>query len=150
MNSNRIYVRRGLYILASMAFLFGIYILFKAQSPTGSVLVEGDENEEHSRLAKLDPPSSSASGTVLGVTGQLVAVQRTTPRTISLVYVNGDLPIGLAAGKTVNVRGELKNGLIYTDNITITGDILWAAPFTAPQPLGLIDHVIFFIAYMLL
>lgn len=150
MNSNQIYACRGLYILASMAFLFGIYILFMTPGLTGSALVEGDKNGEHSRLVKLDLPSSSASGTVLSVIGQLVIVQGMTPRTISLVYVNRSLPVELASGKTVNVRGEFKNGLIYMDNITITGDILWAVPFTAPQPLGLIDHVIFFIAYMLL
>jgi len=150
MNSNQIYVRRGLYILASMVFLSGIYILFMTPGPTSSTLVEGDKNKEHSCLVKLDLPSSPVSGTVLSVTGQLVAVQGIIPHTISLVYVNTALPEGLVPGNTVNVNGEFKKDPIFTDNITITGEILRAAPFTAPQSLGLIDHVIFFIAYILL
>jgi hypothetical protein len=88
------------------------------------------------------------SDTVLDVTGPFIAVQgANSPCTISLVYVNGDLPTGLAAGKTVMMRSEFKKGLFNADDITITGGTPWAAPNTPPQSRGLIDSVIFFRAY---
>ena len=141
---------KTLCVLPIVAALFGIYVLAKPQSLTGSALTDRDEKKQNERLAKLDLPCSSVSGTVLDVTGQLVAVQGASPHMISLVYVNVDLPTGLASGKTVNVHGEFKSGFIYTDNITVTGGTPWAVQNTPPQPLGLIDHIIFFIAYRLL
>ena len=129
MNSNRIYMHKALSVLAIVAALFGIYVLAKPQSLTGSALADRDEKKRTERLAKLDLPCSSVSGTVLDVTGQIVAVQEAdSPCTISLVYVNGDLPTGLAPGKTVIMSGEFKKGLFITDNITITG----VTPGTAP------------------
>jgi hypothetical protein len=152
MNSNGIYMSKALSIciLIILAALFGIYVLAKPQGLTGSALTGCDEKKQNERLAKLDPPCSSMSGTVLDVTGQIVAVQgANSPCTISLVYVNGDLPIALAPGKTVMMRGEFKKGLFVTDNITLTGGTPGAAPDTSPQPLGLFDHMIFFISYWL-
>ena len=141
---------KALSVLAIATVLFGIHVLVKAQSLKGSALVGRDEKKQNERLAKLDPACRSVSGTVLDVTGQIVAVQgANSPRTISLVYVNGDLPTALAPGKTVIMCGEFKKGLFVTDNITITGGIPGAAPDTSPQPLGLFDHMIFFISYWL-
>jgi cytochrome c-type biogenesis protein CcmE len=142
---------KTLCILAILVTLFGIYVLAEPQSLTGLALTERDEKKQIGRLAKLDPPSSSVSGTILDVTGQTVAVQAAdNPWTICLVYVNGDLPTGLVPGKTVIMRGEFKKGLFVTDNITITGVTPGTAPNTSPQPLGLIDHMIFFRTYWLL
>jgi cytochrome c-type biogenesis protein CcmE len=150
MNSNRIYMLKTLCALAIVAALFGIYVLAKPQGLTGSALADRDGKKRTERLAKLDLPCNSVSGTVLDVTGQIVTVQGTdSPCTISLVYVNGDLPIALAPGKTVITCGEFKKGLFVTDNITITGVTPGTAPDTSPQPLGLFDHMIFFISYWL-
>lgn len=151
MNSNRVYIHKGLSVLAILAALIGIYLLAKVQSLKGSALTDRVEKKQNERLAKLDLPCGSVSGTVLDVTGQIVVVQGAdSPCTISLVYVNGDLPIALAPGKAVMMFGEFKKGLFVTDNITITGGTPGVGPDASPQPLGLVDHVIFFIAYWLL
>lgn len=144
-------MHKALSVLAIVTVLFGIYVLAKVQSLTGSALADHDEKKQNERLAKLDPPCRSVSGTVLNVTGQFFAVQGAeSPCTISLVYVNGDLPTGLAPGRTVIMYGELKEGLFNADNITITGGTPCTAPDTPSQPLGLIDQMIFFMAYRLL
>ena len=151
MNSNRIYMLKTLCALTIVAALFGIYVLAKVQSLTGSALADRDGKKQNECLAKLDTPCRSVSGTVLNVIGQIVAVQRAdSPFTISLVYINGDIPTGLVAGKTVIMNGEFKNGLCVTDNITITEGTPRAVPETSPQPLGLVDRMIFFITYWLL
>lgn len=156
MNSNRIYMHKALSVLAIVTVLFGIYLLAKARSLTGSALADHDEGKQdeekqNKRLAKLDPSCSSVSGTVLDVEGQFVAVQEAdSPCTISLAYVKGSLPTVLAPGKTVIMRGEFNKGLFNTDNVTITGGTPWTALDTPPQPVGMIDHIIFFIAYGLL
>ena len=151
MNSDGIYMFKALCtcILAVLAALFGIYVLSKPQSLAGSDPKDRDERKQIEHLVKVDPLCSSVSGTVLNVAGNLVTVQGTNPHTISLVYVNGDLPTALAPGKTVIMCGEFKQGLFVTDNITITGGTPGAAPDTSPQPLGLFDHMIFFISYWL-
>jgi cytochrome c-type biogenesis protein CcmE len=142
---------KTLFVLVLMAASFGIYVLAKPQSLTGSALADRNEKKQNGHLAKLDLPCSSVSGTVLDVTGQIVTVQGDdSPCTISLVYVNGDLPTGLAPGKTVIMSGEFKKGLFRTDHITITGVTPWTAMDTSPQSLGLVDHMIFFMAYWLL
>lgn len=138
---------KALSVLAIVTVLFGIYVLSKVQSLTSSALADHDEKKQNECFAKLDPPCRSVSGTVLDVTGQIVAVQRSdSPFTISLVYVNGDIPTGLTPGKTVIMSGEFKNGFFITDNITITQSTPEAASDTSPQPLGLVDRMIFFIA----
>ena len=142
---------KTLCVLPIVAVLFGIYVFAKSQSLMSPALTDCDEKKQIERLAKLDLLCSSVSGTVLDVSGQTIAVQGTdNPWTISLVYVNGDIPTGLAPGKTVIIHGEFKKGLFVTDNITLTGVTPGIAPDTSPQPLGLVDHMIFFIAYRLL
>jgi cytochrome c-type biogenesis protein CcmE len=141
---------KTLCVLAIVTVLFGIYVLAKPQSLTDSALTGRDEKKQNERLAKLAPPCSSVSGTVLDVAGQTVAVQGAdSPCTISLVYVNGNLPTGLVPGKTVIMRGEFKQGLFVTDNITLTGGTPGAAPDTSSQLLGLFNRMIFFISYWL-
>ncbi len=100
MNSNRIYMLKTLCALTIVTVLFGIYVLAKVQSLTGSALADHDEKKQNERLVKLDPPCRSVSGTVLNVTGQFFAVQAAeSPCTISLVYANGDFPQGLRPAK---------------------------------------------------
>jgi len=150
MNSNRIYMLKTLCALTIVAALFGIYVLAKVQSLTGSALADRDGKKQNECLAKLDTPCRSVSGTVLNVIGQIVAVQRAdSPFTINLVYVNGDVPAGLAPGKTVIMSGEFKKGLFIRDNITITGVTPGTTPDTSSQHLGLFDRMIFFISYWL-
>jgi hypothetical protein len=139
-----------LYVLAIVTFIFSICVLSKGYPLKGSEFIYDHEKEEHEHFGKIVPQFCSASGTVLDVTGQLVTVQETSPCRINFVYIKGDLPVGLAPGKTVDVRGKFKNGLINTDHILITGDTPWTSPVTRPPTLGLIDSVIFFIAYKLL
>jgi phospholipase C len=145
MTLNQIYRRKVLYVLATVALLFSIYMLSKARIPMGSALLEENEKEEHERQGKHDPPPNSASGTVLDVTGNLVAIQGEIHRTIRLAYINGNLPAGLVPGITVHVSGEFEKGLIYADKISLTGGTPWPAPTTPPQPSGQIDHIIFLI-----
>lgn len=143
-------MHKALSVLAIVTVLFGIYALTNVQSVTSSALADHDEKKQNECFAKLDPPCLLVSGTVLDVIGQIVAVQRAdSPFTINLVYVNGDVPIGLAAGKTVIMSGEFKKGLFITDNITITGVTPGTTPDTSSQHLGLFDRMIFFISYWL-
>ena len=46
----------------------------------------------------------------------------------------------------VNLRGELKNGLIHMDDNTITDGTNLNILVPPLQPVGLIGHMIFFIA----
>jgi hypothetical protein len=149
MNSDRFYMHKALSVLAIVTVLLGIYVLVEVQSLTGSALAGHDEEKENGNLAKLDPSCSSVSGMVLNVEGQFVPVQE-ADSTISFAYVNGNLSTGLAPGKTVIMRGELTEGPFNVDNITITVGTPCTSPDTPSQPLGLIDQMIFFMAYRLL
>jgi cytochrome c-type biogenesis protein CcmE len=125
-------------------------MLAKAWNLTTSVLGEHDQKKRNEHLAKLEFPCIAVRGTVLDVTGQFVAVQDVdNPCSISLVYVKGKLPTGLTPGKTVMMHGKFKKGIFNTENITITEKTPWVALETPPQPVGMIDRIIFFIAYCL-
>ena len=144
-------MHKALYVPAIIAVLFSIYVLAKWQNLTSLALVAYDEKKQIGRFTKLDRPYTSMSATVLNVTGQFLAVQEVdSPCTISLVYAKGNLPTGLTPGKTVMIQGKFNNGLFKTDNVTITGGTPSIALDTPSQPVGMIDHIIFFIAYGLL
>ena len=144
-------MHRALFVPAIVAVLFGIYVLAKWQNLTGLALVAHDEKKQIGPLAELDRPCTSMTATVLNMTGQFIAVQEVdSPCTISLVYVKGNLPTGLTPGKTVIMHGKFNKGFFNTDNVTITGNTPSIALDTPPQPVGMIDHIIFFIAYCLL
>jgi phospholipase C len=89
--------------------------------------------------------STLVEGTVLDVTGQLVAVQATKDHTIRLVRLSGAVPPEIAPGKTVAVRGQLRRGLITQPTLRVTGGAAWPTPTTSPQPAGRIDHILFLI-----
>ncbi len=88
---------------------------------------------------------NDASGTVVDVTGRLVAVQESGDQTIWTVYVPGDLPKGIEPGKTVSARGQFRNGLIEAKTIQVTGGAAWPAAPAPSQPSNRIDHVVFLI-----
>lgn len=145
-------MHKALCVPVILAVLFGICVLAKWQNLLlGLVLMDHDEKRQNRPLAKLDPLCTSISATVLNVTGQFLAVQEAdSPCTISLIYVKGNLPTGLTPGKTLMMHGKFKKGIFNTENITITGKTPWIALETPPQPVGMIDRIIFFIAYCLL
>jgi phospholipase C len=91
------------------------------------------------------PPTNAVVGTVLDVTGHLIAVQATDNRTIHTVFLPGDLPPDLAPGKSVEAQGQFQKGLIVASSVRITGGTAWPGPTTPPQPTGRIDHVLFLI-----
>jgi hypothetical protein len=152
MNSNRVYMHKALFVPAIVTALLGIYVLAETQILTSFTLSDHVEGKQNEGLARIDLSCSTVSGTVLDAQGQFVVVQEAdSPCTIiSFAYVKGNLPTGLAPGKTVIIHGEFKEGLFNGDNITITGGTLWSPPNIPSQPLGLIDHMIFFMAYRLL
>lgn len=89
--------------------------------------------------------ANSVQGTVLDVTGKLVAIQSTNDRTIRMVYLPGGVPPGVQPGKTARADGQFDKGLIRADGITITGGQAWPVPKTPAQPSGRIDHILFLI-----
>ena len=89
--------------------------------------------------------NTTVIGTVLDVTGKLVAVQKASEGTIFTAYFPGVIPKNVKPGVTGSVTGKLSNGLIYTDTIKVTGGNAWPASTTAIQPSGQIDHVVFLI-----
>jgi phospholipase C len=145
MKLNQVYRGKVLYFLAIVALLSGIYGLSKAQSTTGTDLQEEFNKEEDERYRLESLTDRPVRGTVLDVTGNLVAIQREIHHTILLAYVNENLPAELVPGIEVDVSGKFKNGLIYADEITVIGGTPWPAPTTPPQPSGQIDHIIFLI-----
>ncbi len=149
MDLSQVYRRKVLYVLAIVALLFGIYVLWEVRSPTGTptdtALLKEFKKELGERFRWESLTDRPVRGTVLDVTGNLVAIQRKIPPTIRLAYVNGNLPAGLVPGIKADVSGEFKNGLIHADKIIVTGGTAWPVPTTPPQPSGRIDHIIFLI-----
>src|SRR5579884_3247937 len=86
-----------------------------------------------------------ADGTVLNVTGHLIAVQNNLDPTIRVIYVPGDVPQSIVPGKRIIAAGRPKEGLIQTDSVRVCGNTAWPAPSTPPQPTGEIDHILFVI-----
>jgi phospholipase C len=89
--------------------------------------------------------NTSVIGTVLDVTGNLIAVQKVSGDTVFTVYYSAAIPNNVKPGVTASVTGKLSNGLIYADTIKVTGGNAWPATTTTIQPSGQIDHVVFLI-----
>jgi phospholipase C len=85
------------------------------------------------------------TGTVLDVTGHLIAVQADTVGAIRTVYMSGGVPGAVAPGVRVIARGTVQAGLIRTPRIRVIGGTAWPAPTTPNQPPGRIDHILFLI-----
>jgi phospholipase C len=88
---------------------------------------------------------SVIAGTILDVTGNLVAVQDRDHQTIRMVSVSDTQLTGLVPGKIVTVRGVISGGLVVATNMKITGGNPWPEPSTPSQPSGHIDHILFLI-----
>jgi phospholipase C len=84
-------------------------------------------------------------GTVLDVTGHLVAVQAAPDNTIRTVYVPGSIPAAVAPGKTVIARGTFKQGLIHGQQIEVTGGEAWPPPRPLHPGTRPIEHILFVI-----
>jgi phospholipase C len=96
------------------------------------------------RPRKLLPPEVFV-GTVVDITGHLVAVHSDDSKTIRVSYVKGVVPPELVPGKTVQVTGTLRNGITYDPKIEITGGTPWP-PAHAPKPRsGRVEHIFFVI-----
>jgi phospholipase C len=85
------------------------------------------------------------TGTVLDITGSLVAVREATKNTIHTVSLSTPLPSDLAPGKTVAVQGQLQQGLFVASSLRVTGGTAWPAATTPAQTPGRIDHIIFLV-----
>jgi phospholipase C len=102
------------------------------------------------------PPATqqTITGTVMDITGPLVAVRNNAPNpdatmkfTIHTVLLSSLIPLpgGLAPGKTVAVRGQNQAGLFVASDVQVTGGTAWPPPTTPTQTPGHIDHIIFLI-----
>ena len=102
------------------------------------------ENQAHITLPSSDAwLNHGVAGTVLNVTGRIVAV-RTANNTIATVYVpRGSLAV--LPGQRVAVTGSLRHGVVWASDVRTTGGRPWPAPVTPVQPTGQIRHVIFII-----
>ncbi len=89
-------------------------------------------------------PAFRLLGTVVDITGSLVAVQRNKGTVFTVYTPNGILP-SIKPGVTVSVNGTRSNGLVWADQIRVTGGAAWPEPTTPVQPTGKIDHIIFLI-----
>jgi phospholipase C len=92
-----------------------------------------------------DTKDGTITGTIVDVTGNLVAVRNENDKTIRVVLVSDMQLSGLVPGKTVEADGTASGGLIIVSNITITGGGPWSEPSTPSQPSGQIDHILFLI-----
>jgi phospholipase C len=112
--------------------------------------VTEEEEEEKANPANLAVQrllggKNNIRGTVVDVTGNLVAVREFIDPTIWTVNISGRLPAGIAPGKTVSVRGRFGNGLINAKTIKITGGKTWPVVKAASEPTRQIEHILFLI-----
>ena len=84
-------------------------------------------------------------GTVLNVTGHLVAIQGSLDPTIRVIYVPGDVPENVAPGESVIAAGRPKDGYIQASTVQVCSGNAWPHATPPPQPTGQIDHIIFVI-----
>ncbi len=89
--------------------------------------------------------ADSVQGTVLDVTGKLVAVQDAKDRTIRTVYLPDGVPSGVVPGKTVSAGGRFDKGIIRAKGLRITGGKAWPSPKAPPKSTGRIEHILFLI-----
>lgn len=88
---------------------------------------------------------AAITGTIVDVTGNLVAVRDGDNQTIRVVSVSDTQLTGLVPGKTVEADGTASGGLIIAGNIKITGGSPWPETSTPSEPSGQINHILFLI-----
>ena len=89
--------------------------------------------------------NTTLNGTVVDVSGSLIAIQQGIGGTVFTAYYPEEIPNNVKPGVTVSVTGTSKSGLIYADQIKVTGGNAWPAAITPKQTSGQIDHVVFLI-----
>jgi len=81
-------------------------------------------------------------GTVLDVTGSLAAVQDERSRTIFMVQLPGGGP-GLPPGQVVDLTGDLQNGVLHADSVSLAGGKPWPQAAPAGESAEPIQHILF-------
>lgn len=83
------------------------------------------------------------NGTVLNVTGHLIALQGKNDPTIRVAYVPGQVAPSVVPGVNLSVVGELSGGLIRASAVQVCGGTPWPTRTIFIPPAGHIDHIIF-------
>ena len=104
----------------------------------------GEAGRARLRRPRQLPPHTFA-GTIVDVTGHMVAVQDESDNTIRVAYVPGSVPPGLAPGRTVEVSGETRSGVVHNPRFEALAGEAWPPSTTRSQPSGRIDHILFII-----
>lgn len=111
--------------------------------------VGGDSDDEDKdpahqvNLVKMD--RNSITGTVVDLTGKMIAVQAPVNHTIWTVYALGPLPDGIEPGKTISAVGHFKNGMIMATTVKVMGGKAWPSFGQTVKSSGRIEHIIFLI-----
>ena len=131
-----------------IALLFSTCLPCQAQQ--GSAIEEESKTDtglpkQEAGYRRNGPPPTEVNGTVLDITGHLVAVLARADRTIWVTYVPGDLPPDLVVGKTVRLSGTFEKGFMHANLINVVGGTAWPTPTTPRQRSGRIDHILFLI-----
>jgi len=122
-----------------------ILILLLALTAISSAFAEQQRAKRPAIEEKKGQAEGMIIGTIVDITGNLVAVQEGDDYTIRVVSVPDAHLTGLAPGKIVEAHGFVSGGLFLADEIKITGGSPWPEPSTPLQPSGQIDHILFLI-----
>ena len=123
-----------------------ILMLLLTLTVVSSAFAEQQRDKQHATQEKQKEAKTSViAGTILDVTGNLVAVQDNDHQTIRVVSVSDTQLTGLVPGKTVEANGTASGGLVVASEINITGGSPWPEPSMPSQSSGRIDHILFLI-----
>ncbi|WCK52597.1 alkaline phosphatase family protein [Aneurinibacillus sp. Ricciae_BoGa-3] len=131
-------------------YLYLPYRHVQVTNPSKSSQSEEDDGEDSpiktvEAIKQLAGGVNDVSGTVVDVTGQLIAVQEPGNMTVWTVYSSNAIPRNVQPGKTISVHGQFRNGLIYGNTIQITGGKAWPEPVKPAETTNGIQHILFLI-----
>lgn len=86
--------------------------------------------------------SSGIKGTVVDITGNLLAVQEEGSGTVFCVRVVAEDAGRLRPGMTVRASGDFVRGILQARDVNATGGLPWPAPSAPAVPPGRIEHFI--------
>ncbi len=151
MTIGRVRTRKVLYLLTVVALLLCIYHLSGYHYKNKRVS-DGWTPEANSKASDLEAKDrwetsrpKTVEGTVLDITGPLVAIFGSVGHVIRVAYGTRNLPSDLMPGKTVKASGQFEKGLLYANDIKVTGGTAWRPPTTLSAPSGQIEHILFLI-----